>query len=257
MADRDKRRQKKLEKHKKKRQLAAARARREAPSRAVSDKALARAAASAPPGPYWVGGDYRSTEHPPPLLTVCTTRTLADGRMALATVLVDRTCLGIKDGFLRTIGEGEWLSMQARLRESHGGAFEEVDVATALSIVHHAVDYARRLGFEPHPDFPAALFGPRPGALADTAWASSPFPIYISGPDDDVGAVLKRLNASVGQGRYHFTPGEMGGLLDELNEIDEDEAAELAAGEGEAELAGGPGEAQLGPGERLRRAGGR
>ncbi|HEU4404888.1 MAG TPA: hypothetical protein VFS43_06310 [Polyangiaceae bacterium] len=251
MADRDKRRQKKLEKHKKKRQLAAARARRQVVSLAPGYKALVRAAAAAPPGPYWVGGDYRSTAHPPPLLTVATLRKLADGRTLLATALLDRTCLGAKDGFLREVSEGEWFAMKEDLRRSHRGAFEEVDATTALSLVHHAVDYARRLGFEPHPDFPAAVFGPRPEPLADTAWANSPFPIYISGPDDDVGAVLRRLNATVGQGRYHFTPGEMGGLLEQLDELDEDDEAELVEGEGEAaaELGEGEGEAAAELGE--------
>ncbi|HEU4539344.1 MAG TPA: hypothetical protein VFS00_34730 [Polyangiaceae bacterium] len=239
MADRDKRRQKKLEKHKKKRQLAAARARRQLSSLAPGYKALVRAAAAAPPGPYWVGGDFRSTEHPPPLLTVATLRTLPGGRTVVATALLDRTCLGVKDAYAREISEGEWLAMKEDLRQAHNGAFEEVDAATALSLVHHAVDYARRLGFEPHPDFPAAVFGPRPEPLADTAWANSPFPIYISGPDDDVGAVLRRLNAAVGQGRYHFTPGEMGGLLDELDELDEEDEAELASGEAKAELGAG------------------
>jgi hypothetical protein len=249
MADRDKRRQKKLEKHKKKRQLAAARARREASSLAPGYKALVRAAASAPPGPYWVGGDFRSTEHPPALITILTLRTLADGRTVLASALLDRTCLGVKDGFLRETTEGEWLRFKEQLGAHYGGALEEVDATTALSLVYHAIDYARRIGFEPHPDFPAAVFGPRPEALADTAWANSPFPIYISGPRDDVGAVLKRLNATVGPGRFHFTPGEMGGLLEELEELDEEDEAVLAAGEEVPELAAGEGVAELGAGE--------
>ncbi|MCU0686838.1 MAG: hypothetical protein MUF34_32095 [Polyangiaceae bacterium] len=209
MADRDKRRQKKLEKHKKKRQLAA------------------------PSGPYWVGGDFRSAEHPPPLLTVVTLRTLADGREIVATALVDRSCLGIKNGFVREVGPGEWANLQERLRESHGGVLEEVDAATALSIVHHAIAYGRRFGFEPHPDFPAGVF-PRPEVLVDTAWANSPFPIYISGPDDDVPAILRKLNATAGQGRYHFTPGDMVNLIDQLRELDENEGAQLLLGEGEA-----------------------
>jgi hypothetical protein len=227
MADRDKRRQKKLEKHKKKRQLAAARARRQAAALTPGYGALLRAASSALPGQYWVGGDFRSTEHPPPLITVITLRTLADGRTILATALLDRTCLGVKDGFLREITEGDWLDMQERMRESHGGAFEEVDATTALSLVHHAIDYARRLGFEPHPDFPAGVFQPRPETLADTAWANSPFPIYISGPRDDVGPVLRRLNAAVGEGRYHYMPGEVGQVLEQLQAL---------AGEGSDEL---------------------
>jgi hypothetical protein len=210
MTERDKRRQKKLERHKKRRLEAAARARREARPARPGDGALARAAAAAPPGPYYVAGDFRSAEHPPPPLAVVTARALADGRTVASTALVDRTCLGIKGGSAREVTASEWAALQGRLRDEHGGAFEEVDAATALSIVHHALDYARRLGFEPHRDFPAAVFAPRPEPLVATAWASSPFPIYISGPGDDVGAVLNRLNAVVGPGRYHFAAGDPG-----------------------------------------------
>jgi hypothetical protein len=76
------------------------------------------------------------------------------------------------------------------------------ELSVAQSVVFHAVDYAASLGFEPHPDYHADLFGPRPEPLAETPLAHPPRPFWVRGPDDDVEAILATLDESVGEGNY-------------------------------------------------------
>ena len=68
----------------------------------------------------------------------------------------------------------------------------------AQSAVYHGLDYARARGFAPHPDFPEAIFGPRPEVLVDTPLARRERPHYVPGPDDNQAEVLLKLTAARG-----------------------------------------------------------
>jgi hypothetical protein len=140
--------------------------------------------------------------HDPDLVGVVVTRTLADGRLLPGFALVDRTCLGVKDGFVgKSLSVAEVATFVSRIGLPHGGMLE-CEPVVALSIVFHALDYARKLGFEPHADFPAEVFGPRPSDLRDTPWCAPERPLYIAGPYDDVDAVVRQLTSAVGEGNY-------------------------------------------------------
>lgn len=75
----------------------------------------------------------------------------------------------------------------------------------ARHLVHGAVDYARRLGFEPASDFgPAAgHLGPWQETSAIT-FGRHGAPFYVSGPYDDPAGVVRTLNRSVGENNFHF-----------------------------------------------------
>ena len=100
----------------------------------------------------------------------------------------------------------------------------------------HALDLAHSLGFGAHEDFEIALLEPRPETLLHTPLATPPKPIYISGPDDDVELILRRLEERVGPGNYQFASGvaqlsDLMGLLRTDDEDDEDsDEDELDAG---------------------------
>jgi hypothetical protein len=200
------RRQRKLEKKRKKRALVKKEARRAAARRPSHEKLLLAAAARSPFGPCAVSAGWNrldGDDGPTGLATVVVTRRLPDGDLVPAVALVDRTCLGIKNGTVlepvSDAGLTEWLE---RLGEPHGG-METCDVLTAQSIVYAAADYARGLGFAPHRDFPEALFGPRPAELAAVGQPSGR-PMYVPGPHDDVRSILATLDASIGPGNYDF-----------------------------------------------------
>lgn len=200
--------QKQLAKRKKKRENAQRKARPGAPSPAVSQAAIVREALALPHGPSFLSAGWRSAdERGPQLVTAVVTRVGPGGLLIPSIALVDRTCLGIKNGFIgRPATRAELDTWLARIAAAHGGV-EPADLYTVQSIVYHAIDYARSLGFEPHPDFPEPLFGPRPDQLLDTPLARPARPIYWSGPDDDPARVVAQLTRAVGEGNFNFVAG--------------------------------------------------
>lgn len=197
----DRARQKKVQKRNQKR--AVAKSRRPSFSSTgggLSTASAAALAATAPPGKFYLPVGWQEIEAVPAIVTVATVRELPNGRTFLGSVVIDRTCLGIKDGFAREIDPGHVERFLDQLAEMHGG-LEEVDAATALSVVHHAIDDAAKLGFSAHADFPAPMF-PRPETLVATPYAGLARPIYVPGPYDDVRRIVAKLTAAKGEGGF-------------------------------------------------------
>ncbi len=197
--------------------------------------ALLRRAHEFPIDKLWLSQGWRDdNEELPELVTALMTR-----RRGLTTLLcmalVDRTCLGVKSGFARVVSDEELDRVLRQTHEMHGGV-EEVDLPTWQSVVFHAIDYARSLGFQPDPDFPMAFIGPRPETLLDTPLARPTQPIYAQGPDDNAGAVIARLMAVKGkdfraimgrdQGRPLLFDPSSEQLFEPLFDVDEQEVDE-------------------------------
>jgi hypothetical protein len=195
----DRRRQLKLQKAKNKRELAK---RKSAASLPGSRSAWIERARGAPFGPCWVSVALQEKDvEEPALISVIVTRRLA-GLLLPSVVLVDRTCLGVKNAFTGRL-QSE-LELEAWIDElaERGDPLERAELLLAQSVIYHAIDYARSLGFEPHRDLVLSLIGERPTALLDTPLARPERPLYVPGPDDDVARVVARLDASVGRGNY-------------------------------------------------------
>lgn len=196
----DRARQKKLQKQKKKRAEHAAAGRGPSKGRSEAQKMLLARAAHAPPGEAWASVEWR--ESAPSLVTVVVTRKLPDGSLVAGVALVDRTSLGIKNGQLRgPMRRPEVDAFIAQLGKINPRGMEAVSERTARSILHHAVAYARSLGFHPHPDFPWSLLGPAED-LEDTPLAKPERPVYVAEPEDDSPSIVARLTAAVGDGNY-------------------------------------------------------
>jgi hypothetical protein len=194
----DRGRQKKLEKQKKKRALARKQARDAVPVIPSAQASLIRAAAAWPIVGVHLGGHWRDASTPA-LVGALITRKMPNGQLFVASALVDRTCLGVKDAYaMRPLSRAEHAQLLEQTAEVYE-VLEEVPIEVLRSVVFHAVDYAASLGFAPHEDFPASLFGPRPEPLLDTPWSNPPKPFYLSGPNDDVAAILAVLEARVGR----------------------------------------------------------
>jgi hypothetical protein len=193
--------QKRLEKQRKKRALVRKRqqTRQAELLLATSGQVLIRRAAAFPHGPSYVSPEWRDENLVlPTLVSVVITRRAPGGQIIPAVALVDRTCLGVKDGFIGwpipEVALDAWLEPLVERHEE----MEPCDLLLAQSIVFHAIDYARTLGFEPHSDFPETVFGPRPAALLDTPLAKPARPCYVSGPDDNVTLILEKLRRNLG-----------------------------------------------------------
>jgi hypothetical protein len=215
--------QKQREKQKKKREAARRKAEHRPGLLDLSPAAILRQAALLPMGRCFMSANW--IEDDPGgagLVSVIVTRKAPGNIVVPGIALVDRTCLGVKDGFVaKPMMEVELDPFLVRLGDAHGSGFASCSPLLAQSVVYHAVDYARSLGFEPHRDFPEPLFGPRPDVLLDTPLARPERPVYISGPDDPVAGILDHLAARLGPDGFDFTPPA--GVIDEEDDSDDDE----------------------------------
>lgn len=173
-------------------------------SRAASGEMLKRAKLGAM-GPAWISKNYWSDEEKASLLTVILSRRVESGILPVF-LLVDRTCLGIKGAFAGEIvseDNADWASGA----DPSDMALVKCDLLDAQSVVYHAIDYAKSLGFEPTAELDLKLLGERPSELRETRFCESLRPYYVSGSRDDVPRVLSQLNAKLGAGNYDFVVG--------------------------------------------------
>lgn len=225
------RRQKKLQQQRKKREQAKKQARIQAARRPSDEALLVRAGARAEFGPCFVSLGW-DDETEPRLVSLVLTRRLGTDELLAHTLLLDRTCLGVKNAMLTApMTQDELDDFIDQVSLPHGG-MEDCDVLLAQSLAFNAVDYARGLGFAPNEDFHEALLGPRPDVLLETPWCRPERPIYVSGPDDDVLRIVAQLRRVTGDKFEHTRllapPAPFGafelpeGLDDEQDPEDED-----------------------------------
>lgn len=159
--------------------------------------------------PEWPGvraaGDGESG-----LMSVLVAREHGSGVSACG-YLVDVWCLGVKDCIgPKTMDRRklpDFVSLYFR-------TFSRPPVAAPLDLARHAVfgavDYARGLGLEPHPDFAkcAGHLGEWNGS-SDITFGRDGMPLYMPGPHDNVHAVMSTLRKAVGDGNFHYV-GQLG-----------------------------------------------
>jgi hypothetical protein len=122
--------------------------------------------------------------------------------------LVDVFCLGVKDTNgpktmdRRKLPDFTWTFFSAWPSQPH--------VAAPLDLARHVVfgaeDYARSLGFEPHPDFAkgAVLLGDWEADSSDVTFGRDGKPFYINGPRDDTYGNLAKLRRTAGEGNFDY-----------------------------------------------------
>jgi len=123
--------------------------------------------------------------------------------------LLDVWCLGVKNAMGPTIVDEQ--TLRQRTHQFFAG-YPDPPVATPIELVRDlvlgAADYARQLGFTPHPDFEQARahLGPWTGPSAIT-FGRDGKPTYISGPYDNPDRILRTLQQTVGNNRFTSTIG--------------------------------------------------
>ncbi len=153
----------------------------------------------------WPGGDDDSAA-PGGVVCVLVARRHRHDKVSVCGYLVDVHCLGVKNTLGPRLMEERDL---VPFRRYFFGAYDTDPLAAPLDLaqqlVFGAVDYARRLGFEPHVDYPDTVghLGDRVGGY-DIEFGRDGMPFYVQGPYDDARHVLQTLDASVGPGNYHF-----------------------------------------------------
>ena len=161
-------------------------------------------------------------------------RRMPDGRLAVANYLVDTYCLGVKDAYCDVLTPIRYQAMLAEVNRV--GRMKPVPPERFAKLVLDAVDYARRVGIFPHPDYNVArllLAGIDSAACTEAfEFGKDGKPFYVQGPNDS-NAKAAAIAARVRMAGGHFVliagggPGFDPSISDEFELADdEDEAIE-------------------------------
>ena len=132
-------------------------------------------------------------------------RALPGGELALAAFLVDVFCLGVKNAFYRVASPQQCAQFVQRFE------LEKIHPTCLRKLVEGAVEYARALGFAPHPDYAGAagLFGTIEADMCPVryTYGKDGKPFYVSGPDDSPAQsrrIIDKLTRRLGPEGFHF-----------------------------------------------------
>jgi hypothetical protein len=142
-------------------------------------------------------------------------------QLSICSYLVDYWCLGVKNALgPKKMSKVDYESMLQSTSQRFYESFMEITLEQAQAIVFGGIDYAAKLGFEPHRDFAQAQahLGVRPDVLLPIEFGKNGKPFYINGPYDDASKIIAKLNKSVGEGNYDYMMG-LGGSLDDFQPI--------------------------------------
>ena len=156
--------------------------------------------------PAWPGLPPAAEDGPAGLVTVVAARERGGTKVSACAYLVDVYCLGVKNAHgphvldRRKLPEFVFQMFRPRTGQPLAAPLE-----LAQHLVFGAIEYARGLGFEPHPDFGACA-----GHLGE--WQGPSMigfgyqgkPLFIQGPNDDAARIMNRLNRKAGRDGFDF-----------------------------------------------------
>jgi hypothetical protein len=142
------------------------------------------------------------------LAVVVVARRQSDGLVVFGSFEVDYYCLGVKEAYCNADVPYRRFLDEYLPRMMVTGPPLEIAPDLAHELIYSSIEYAARWGFHPHPDFKLAQQvldppeqHPRTGKVA---FGKDGKPLYISGPYDNVQAILHQLERTAGDGNFHF-----------------------------------------------------
>ncbi len=199
-------------------------------------KALLRKAATWPVMECWINEAW---EDPMQLnQLVLARRNPNTGEVIMASYLVDRACLGVKNAMVGRFEDAQEFRTEFLQGVQARQEMMRTDEHHVAAVIKAGLDYATNLKFRPHRDYAEAaiMLGD-----ADPAVFTEPIPVggtegkpfFVSGPYDNPDKIMAHLNRLLGAEGFHYMAAidpETGGWLSEEDdgwlEIDEDEAIE-------------------------------
>jgi hypothetical protein len=138
------------------------------------------------------------------LPSVAVVRQRGDDEVTFCGYLVDTYCLGVKNAVPpTTMDRREFPDFVGTFFQAYADGSVSAPIELARDLVFGAVDHARGLGFDPHPDF--YLAAPYLGAWQPPGrirFGLDGRPFFQQGPYDNPIRVLRTLERSVGAGNY-------------------------------------------------------
>ena len=135
-------------------------------------------------------------------------------RIMFGVYMVDLYCLGIKDAYAKA--DYSLNRFERELPELCSGDPIPCSIELAHEVIYGALEYAAKLGFQPHPDFSRLMADlmldppevhPR---VNHVPYGKDGKPFYMSGPFDDEQKsrqVFNTLMRTCGEGNFHYLVG--------------------------------------------------
>jgi hypothetical protein len=182
----------------------------------------------------------RDWQQPGALVQILVARRAPSGAIGAGVFLVDLGCLGVKNAFGRLFAtRAEYAHLRAGMANRQ--PMTKADLNLVAKVIRDGLAYADRFGFKPHRDYYQAwpvLADAQPDAVAaEVPLGLEGKPYFVSGPYDNVPAILNRLTRAVGEGNFHFTIGIGGDMLDVTDEdegVEDEESGDEDEGEAQA-----------------------
>lgn len=133
--------------------------------------------------------------------------------IVVAIYLVDLKCLGLKNTFVSAYTtEQAYRDYKVEVMERNAESFVFIDCTyrCANNIIYGGITYARQFGFEPHKDFQLTQYvlGSKLPMTEKIHFGDEDGkPFYISGPHDNVDAIMQQLTKAVGAKGFHYLVG--------------------------------------------------
>lgn len=160
-------------------------------------RTLPRSAGDWPLKEVWLTKEWRDTMQ---IVQILIARRGPQGQIGAGAFVVDLGCLGVKNAYGFQLSPTEYRAQLKKMKSNQ--KMVKADLNLAAKILREAIAYADSLGFKPHRDYrqAAPILG---DADPDACEEEIPLghegkPLYISGPYDNVNAIMAKLQRAVG-----------------------------------------------------------
>lgn len=207
-----KRRQKALLKQRRKHKAAAAARQRSPGQEVATPHTIVRRARTFPILECLISPDWQSGASG--LVQIVVAREQPTEEITFGVYLVDMYCLGLKNTYCNAGFSRSRYQQEVKERVFHGVTPRTCQPELAHQMIYGAIAYAAQFGFKPQKDFELSqyLLAPR-GELEEPftlTFGKDGKPFYVSGPYDNVPAILTRLEKTAGPGNYDYLVGVEG-----------------------------------------------
>ena len=139
------------------------------------------------------------------------TRRAPNGDIAMSAFVIDVFCLGVKDAMFLVMPESEYEHrIKGRMSATGDRGFEKLHQTCAKKLLDGVVDYAKELGFAPHPDYKNAneIFGNIDAGACPVkyTYGKEGKPFYMNGPYEspaDIERIINTLTKKCGAGGFN------------------------------------------------------
>jgi len=134
-----------------------------------------------------------------------------NGQKLVGVYLVDTWCLGVKDTFYKLFEDFEYADFRDKYFTQSEFNVSVCDANHACNVIYGALEYAEDLGIDPHPHFDVSehiLIDVEEVDYEELEFGYEGKPHYMPHDNDNRGAILSKLNASVGKDGYYYTDGD-------------------------------------------------